>query len=248
VALVRHETSVGLLNPAAALGRICAARGVLLIVDAVSALGAEEVDVVADDIDVCLSSSNKCLHAVAGVSFLCVSPRFWQLTAGITPRSYYLDLRRYRRAIEELGQTPFTPAVSAFFALETALDELAEQGGVPARREQYRRHNLRIRRVLTSLGFQPYTNTGRESVTITTVKVPAGLTVDRLYDGLRERGFVIYKGKGPLAADHVQIANMGELSDATIDSFLAALTAIVEEANRTEAGAEVPVRPRLRSV
>jgi 2-aminoethylphosphonate-pyruvate transaminase len=255
VALVRHETSVGLLNPAAAVGRLCAARGVLLIVDAVSALGAEEVDVVADDIDVCLSSSNKCLHAVAGVSFLCVSPRFWQLTAGIAPRSYYLDLRRYKRAIDELGQTPFTPAVSAFFALETALDELAEQGGVPARREQYRRHNLRIRRVLTSLGFQPFTNTGRESVTITTVKVPANIAVTTLYDRLRERGFVIYKGKGPLAADHVQIANMGELTDATIDAFLAALTGIVEEANRaanrqgqgdgTEAAAP---RPRLRSV
>ena len=247
VAMIRHETSVGLLNPVAAIGRLCQERGVLLIVDAVSALGAEEVDVVADGIDVCLSSSNKCLHAVAGVSFLCVSPRFWALTEGLLPRSYYLDLRRYRRAIEELGQTPFTPAVSAFFALETALDELAEEGGVAARREQYRRRNLRIRRVLTSLGFQPFTNTGRESVTITTVKVPTGLGVGELYDKLKERGFVIYKAKGPLAADHVQIANMGELPDSTIDAFLAELAAVVESTRKLEE-VEPPARGRLRSV
>ena len=47
--------------------------------------------------------------------------------------------KRHRRYLEELRQTPFTPAVSSFFALETALDELAESGGVPARRDVYRK-------------------------------------------------------------------------------------------------------------
>jgi 2-aminoethylphosphonate-pyruvate transaminase len=250
VALIRHETSVGLLNPVAAIGRICRALDRLLVVDAVSALGAEEVDVVADGIDVCFSSSNKCLHSVAGVSFICVSPRLWARTAGSQPRAYYLDLGRYRRAMEELGQTPFTPAVSAFFALETALDELAEQGGVAGRREQYRQRNLRIRRVLTSLGFVSFTNTGRESIAISTVRVPAGVTAQDLYDRLKQRGFVIYKAKGPLGADHVQIANMGELPEATLDAFLAALTEVVAQL-KAGAGHEADgagARTRLRSV
>jgi 2-aminoethylphosphonate-pyruvate transaminase len=232
VAMIRHETSVGLLNPVAAVGRLCRARGLVLVVDAVSALGAEELDVEGDGIDLCFSSSNKCLHAVAGVSFICVAPRVWPLIAGTRPRSYYLDLGRYRRAKLELGQTPFTPAVSAFFALETALDELAETGGVAARRAEYQRRNFRIRRVLTSLGFQSFTNTGRESVTICTMKVPAGIDVATLYDGMKARGFVIYKAKGPLAADHIQIANMGSLTDAAIDGLLAAMTELVEEAAR----------------
>jgi 2-aminoethylphosphonate-pyruvate transaminase len=220
---------VGLLNPVAAVGRLCRQHDVLLIVDAVSALGAEEVDVVADGIDICFSSSNKCLHAMAGVALLCVSPRVWPRIEGGRPRAYYLDLSRYRRAIQQLGQTPFTPAVSAFFALETALDELSETGGVPARRELYRRRNLRIRRVLTSLGFQSFTNTGRESHTISTVKVPPGVTVQALYDRLKQRGFVIYKAKGLLQEEHVQVANMGELTDGTIDAFLQAITDIVED-------------------
>ena len=128
-----------------------------------SALGAEDVDVVRDGIDICFSSANKCLHSVSGVSFLCVAPEVWPRISGIKPRVYYLDLIRHRQYLQELRQTPFTPAVSSFFALETALDELAEQGGVPARRELYRRRNVRIRRLFTDLGFESFSNTGRES-------------------------------------------------------------------------------------
>ena len=130
VAMIHHETSVGLLNPVGEVGRLCRARGVTLVVDAVSALGGEDVDVVRDGVDICFSSANKCLHSVSGVSFLCVAPEVWPRIAGITPRVYYLDLLRHRQYLTELRQTPFTPAVSSFFALETALDELYEQGGV----------------------------------------------------------------------------------------------------------------------
>ncbi len=245
VAMIHHETSVGIVNPVGAIGRLCRARGVTSVVDAVSSLGAEDLDVTRDQIDVCFSSANKCLHSVAGVSFLCVAAEVWPRLAAVPPRVYYLDLARYRRIMAESDQTPFTPAVSAFFALETAIDELAEQGGVPARREVYRRRNLLVRRVLTDLGFQSFTNTGRESHAIVTMRVPASVTVDHLYDRLKDRGYIIYRCKGKLADDHIQIANMGEIPDATIDAFLGALSEIVEAAREAKAAAD---RGRLRSV
>jgi len=229
-AMIHHETSVGLLNPVSAVGRVCRDRGVMLIVDAVSTLGAEDLDVVRDDVDICYSSANKCLHSVSGVSFLCVAPGVWPRIADIPPRVYYLDLLRYRRYLAELEQTPFTPAVSAFFALETAVDELMEQGGPHARREAYRWRSLRIRSVLAGLGFQSLTNTGRESPTISTLRLPDFLDVDQLYDALKARGFIIYKCKGDLAARHVQVANMGELPDATLDAFLATVADITQAA------------------
>ena len=232
VAMIHHETSVGILNPVGAIGAICRDRGVVLIADAVSALGAEDVDVVRDNVGICLSSANKCLHSVSGVSFLCVAPEVWPRVAAVPPRVYYLDMKRYRRVQREIWQTPFTPAVSAFFALEAALDELDEQGGVPARRDVYRKRNLRIRRVFTDLGFTSFTNTGRESQTISTLRLPDFLAVDTLYQRVRDRGFIIYKCKADLADRHMQIANMGELSDATIDSFLTVVTAVVEAARR----------------
>jgi 2-aminoethylphosphonate-pyruvate transaminase len=234
VVMIQHETSVGLLNPVGEIGRLCRARDITLIVDAVSALGAEDVDVVRDHVDICYSSANKCLHSVSGVSFLCVAPHVWARIADVAPRVYYLDMLRTRRYLQDLRQTPFTPAVSSFFALETALDELAEQGGVPARRELYRKRNLRIRRVLADLGFESYTNTGRESHTISTMRLPDGLTVEGLYASMKERGFIIYRCKGDLAERHVQVANMGELSDATIDAFLAAITEVARAARATE--------------
>jgi 2-aminoethylphosphonate-pyruvate transaminase len=245
VAMIHHETSIGVVNPVGAVGRICRARSVTLVVDAVSSLGAEDVDVVRDNIDVCFSSANKCLHSVSGVSFVCVAPGVWPRIADIPPRVYYLDLKRYRRYLTEVAQTPFTPAVSSFFALEKALDELFEQGGVQARRETYRRRNLLIRRVLTDLGFQSFTNTGRESHTIMTARVPSFVQIDALYARMKDRGFIIYRCKGELGAHHIQIANMGELPDATIDAFLGAMA---EEVALARAAAPAKDRERLRSL
>jgi 2-aminoethylphosphonate-pyruvate transaminase len=242
--MIQHETSVGLLNPVGEIGRLCHRRGVTLVVDSVSALGAEEVDVVRDHVDICYSSANKCLHSVSGVSFLCVAPHVWERIADIDPRVYYLDMKRARRYLQELRQTPFTPAVSSFFALETALDELAEQGGVQARRELYRKRALRIRRVLADLGYESFTNTGRESHTISTLRLPDGLAVEALYAGMKERGFIVYRCKGELASRYIQVANMGELSDATIDAFLAAIT----EVTRAARAAERASRAALKSV
>jgi 2-aminoethylphosphonate-pyruvate transaminase len=232
------------MNPVGEVGRLCRARGVTLIVDAVSALGGEDVDVVRDGVDICYSSANKCLHSVSGVSFLCVAPEVWGRIAGLAPRVYYLDLIRHRRYLAELRQTPFTPAVSSFYALETALDELQEQGGVAARRELYRKRSLRIRRVFADLGFESFTNTGRESHTISTLRLPEGLSVEGLYDGMKGRGFIVYRAKGDLSERYIQIANMGELSDATIDAFLTAATEVVDGARR----APVVARPALKSV
>jgi aspartate aminotransferase-like enzyme len=181
---------------------------------------------------------------VSGVSFLCVAPEVWPRIAGIKPRVYYLDLVRHRQYLEQLRQTPFTPAVSSFFALETALDELYEQGGVPARRELYRKRNARIRRLFTDLGFESFSNTGRESHTISMLRLPDGLEVDALYDGMKARGFIIYKAKGDLADRYMQISNMGELPDATIDAFLGAVSEVVAEQRKTATLA----RPALKSV
>jgi aspartate aminotransferase-like enzyme len=99
--------------------------------------------------------------------------------------------------------------------------------------------------VFTDLGFESFSNTGRESHTISMLRLPDGLTVDPLYDGLKTRGFIIYRAKGELAERHIQVSNMGELSDATIDAFLAAVTDVVRGARTVPASA---ARPALKSV
>jgi 2-aminoethylphosphonate-pyruvate transaminase len=222
VAMIHHETSVGLLNPIGAVGALCKQHDALLIVDAVSSLGAEDIDVVRDNIDICYGSANKCLHAVSGASFMCIAPRVWDRIAGLKPRSYYLDLRRYRRYMDELAQTPFTPAVSVYFALDAACSEFLADGHA-ARFEMYRLRNCELRVGLAALGMPAFTQTGFESNSIVTCKLPDGVAFEALYDAVKARGIIVYGCKGILADRYMQIANMGFLGDDSISQFLTVL-------------------------
>ncbi|MBP6836432.1 MAG: aminotransferase class V-fold PLP-dependent enzyme [Kofleriaceae bacterium] len=239
VAMIHHETSVGLLNPVGAIGALCQQHDALLVVDAVSSLGAEDLDVVRDNIDICYGSANKCLHAVSGASFVCVSPRVWPRIEALRPKAYYLDLRRYRRYMDELAQTPFTPAVSVYFALDAACSEYLADGHA-VRIERYRQLNARVRDGLAALGMPSFTGTGDESHSITTCRLPSGIDFDDLYDAVKERGIIIYGCKGVLAGQYMQIANMGDLDEAQIDLFL---TVLAEEVARLRSGRPVTVAP-----
>ncbi|CAN5914138.1 hypothetical protein BH11MYX3_BH11MYX3_12840 [soil metagenome] len=236
VAMIHHETSVGLLNPVREIGALCQQHDALLIVDAVSSLGAEDLDVVRDNIDICYGSANKCLHAVSGASFMCVAPRVWDRIAGLKPRSFYLDLRRYRRYMDELAQTPFTPAVSVYFALDAACSEFLADGHA-ARFAMYARRNGELRVGLAALGMPAFTHSGAESHSIVTCKLPEGVTFDALYDAVKARGIIVYGCKGILADRYMQIANMGDLGDDSIELFL---TVLAEEIARLRAPAAPP--------
>jgi 2-aminoethylphosphonate-pyruvate transaminase len=234
VAMPHHETSVGLLNPVREIGALCREHDALLIVDAVSSLGAEDLDVVRDNIDICFSSANKCLHAISGAGFLCVAPRAWQKIEHVKPRSYYLDLKRYRRYADELAHTPFTPAVSTYFALEAACDEFLADGH-SARWAMYRGRNRKLRDGLANLGMAPFTRTGRESHSVVTACVPEGIEFRDLYAGLKQRGYIVYGCKEVLADRFFQVANMGELSPEDIDAFLGATAEVIAELRRPAA-------------
>jgi 2-aminoethylphosphonate-pyruvate transaminase len=243
VAMVHHETSVGLLNPVREVGALCRKFDALLIVDAVSSLGAEDLDVVRDNIDICYSSANKCLHAISGAGFVCVAPRVWPKIETIRPRSYYLDLRRYRRYMDELAQTPFTPAVSAYFALDAACGEFLADGH-GRRFAMYRARNQRLRAGLAELGMAPFTRTGRESHALVTCCVPDGLSFAELYDGLKARGYIVYPCKDVLADRFLQVANMGELGEDEIDAFLAAAREVIATARGRRSSDAVALHQR----
>ncbi|HSB55294.1 MAG TPA: hypothetical protein VLD58_13110, partial [Gemmatimonadales bacterium] len=175
-----------------------------------------------------IGSSNKCLHGVAGAAFVIARPEIWSETEHVRPRSMYLDLRRYRAAQKENGQTPFTPSVPAVVALETALHELEDQGGVAARRANYHALNGRLRAGLIGLGLKLRFDGSSGAASLTVAQLPPGISFDSLYQDLRVRGFLVYRGKGPLSHDCFLIANMGDISLETIDRFLETLADIAE--------------------
>jgi len=227
--MCHHETSVGILNPIKEIGAMCRKHDILFFVDAVSSLGGEDLDMRRDKIDVVISSANKCMHAISGVSFVCINKRVWPKIEKIPPRVYYLDLKRYHRISQAISQTPFTPAVSNFFALDAALDELLKEG-VAERMAHYRSINSRIRQELRRMGLERFTDTGHESHTITTVRIPDYVSFSELYEELKERGYIVYACKDHLADRYFQIANMGALSDKMIQGFLDTLAHVLRQA------------------
>jgi 2-aminoethylphosphonate-pyruvate transaminase len=220
VAMVHHETSVGRLNPVNEVGRLLAPRHVRYFVDVVSSLGAEEFDMGRSRASVAIGSANKCLHGVAGAAFVITRREIWDETAHVRPRSMFLDLRRYRAALKENGQTPFTPPVPAIAALEAALHELEDRGGVAARRLHYQALNARLRAGLIGLGLRIRNDGPSSSTSLTVAQLPPGFTFDDFYHDLRSRGFLVYRGKGPVSHDSFLVANMGDVNLATIDRFL----------------------------
>ena len=233
VAMIHHETSMGVLNPVAEVSQIAHRHGAKLIVDAVSSLAGEDIEVDRDEIDVCVSSANKCLHALSGLASVCVHKGMWEAIENDKPRSFYLDLRRYFSFMKEKRQTPFTPSVNTLMSMNAALDELLEIG-VEARQRHYRQLNSHLREGLENLGLNLLVDPDRSSHSLTIVEVPEGLTYVDIYQGVKERGFIVYECKGMLSGRYFQVANMGALESNHIDEFLAALAEVLANARKNE--------------
>jgi 2-aminoethylphosphonate-pyruvate transaminase len=186
-----------------------------------------------DGIDVCVSSANKCLHALSGLASICVHRDMWKTIDSSLPRSYYLDLRRYWEFMKTKRQTPFTPSVNTLMSLNAALDELLEIG-LSARRNHYRKLNAHLREGLEAIGLELLVDPLRSSHSLTIVKVPEGLSYNDIYQGVKARGFIVYECKGHLAGRYFQVANMGALETVHIDEFVAALADVLANARRDE--------------
>lgn len=221
VALVHHETTTGLLNDVAAAGRIARAHGKAFILDAVSSLAGEALDLAAANVDFAASTANKCIQGLPGMSFVLARRDALEHRAAEPPRSLYFDLVNTWRK-QERRDTPFTPPVQVGMALLEALRELAAET-VPARIARYAGYAAELRAGLEAMGLSLLLPPELRSNTITTVKLPPRTTYDRIHDHLKREGFVIYAGQGALRETHFRVANMGALPPGTMRRFLEAL-------------------------
>src|SRR5436190_18420895 len=224
IAVVHHDTSVGCLNPVAAVGTIAASHGARLFVDVVSSIGAEEFDASGAHASVVIGAANKCLESVAGAAFVLVKRDAWR--PSVQPRTVYLDLRRYRSASPDQAAIPFTPAVPDVVALRAALVELEEEGGPAARRARYLARQSQIRRGLARMHVTPYFEGASCSLTI--AALPDRMTSQQIYEGLRAGGFVVYEAKGELRERCFLIANMGHLDVETVERFLQTVEDVIQ--------------------
>ncbi len=216
---VHHETTTGLLNHLGEFGAVCRARGVVSILDAMSSFAGVEMTLRETPVDFILSSANKCLQGMAGVSFVIGSSALIAASAGVG-RSYSLNLARHERSLAT-GQFPFTPPVQVVYALARALEEtLAET--VPVRAARYRACYEVMLAGMERLEFKALLPQALHSGLLTAFHTPAraGFTFERLHDFLYARDITLYPGKLP-GTDTFRVANIGALTPADLAAFVA---------------------------
>ena len=225
VALVHHETTTGLLNLVTEVGAITRRAGRLLLLDAVSSLAAEDLDLIRDGVDLCACTANKCVQGLPGVSFVLVRTDAMAAMQHYPRRSLYLHLPLHWEA-QEKRSIPFTPSVQTWYALDAALDELLEETVTKRVKRHYTAAQL-LRDGFARLGLKALLPAAHQSNTLTSLLLPEGMTYPRIHDGLKERGFVIYEGQGRLQTGIFRVANMGHLTLDDFRRFLAALEEVL---------------------
>jgi 2-aminoethylphosphonate-pyruvate transaminase len=225
VCLVHHETTTGLLNPVTAIGEIVAQYQRVLLVDSISGLGGEGIDLVGAGVGLCVGTANKCIQGLPGVAFVLVKHSEMQRMQDLPPRTLYFHLPMLY-AHQQGQSTPFTPAIQIMYAFDQALQELLEEG-VPRRIVRYRTAAQYLRHGFESLGLKCLLPPELRSNTITSLDLPAGFNYAALHDALKARGYVIYAGQGDLASRAFRVANMGHHTLEEFQGFLAAMAAVL---------------------
>ena len=217
VGMIHSETTSGILNDIAAVGKVVKEAGKTFIVDGMSSFGGVEIDVKQIGIDFIISSANKCVQGVPGFSYIICRKDALMKCKG-NCRSLSLDLYDQWLTMQKDGKWRFTSPTHVVLAFAQALKELKEEGGIPAREKRYRENNKRLIERMKEMGIDTYIDSEHQGPIITTFFWPekGDFTFQEMYQYIKDRGYAIYPGK-VTDADTFRIGNIGEIYLEDID-------------------------------
>ncbi|MFP4472419.1 MAG: pyridoxal-phosphate-dependent aminotransferase family protein [Candidatus Omnitrophota bacterium] len=206
------ETSTGVTPDIKAIGEVVAATDAVLVVDAVSGLGVEDLQTDNWKVDVVASGSHKGFMLPPGVGFVSMSGKAKALMARSSAPKFYFDLRKYESVFAK-PDTPFTPAIGIIMALTESLKIFQEQG-LQKLFAHYARLAQGVRAGIKALGLNIFTAEGSRSNVLTAVCIPDGIDGSEVVKRMRdEHGVTIAGGQGELKGRVVRIAHMGSLDE-----------------------------------
>ena len=219
VAMVHHETSSGMLNSLEKVGALSKANGAMFIVDCVSSAGAEIIDMEKCHIAFSSSSSSKAIGSYPGLSFVIGAKKEFEKLKFLPVKSIYLNLYKFYHFIKTVSQTPNTPAIPLFFALEQALINILSRGVSNRHADIKHKANL-LRQGMLNSGLEFLIAQKDMCSVLTTVHIPSHIDIDIFLHKLREKSIIVYEGKGSYKGKVFQVGNIGELSFTDINFFL----------------------------
>lgn len=205
-----NESSTGVYHPIKELAQLTAKTPAILVVDAISALGAMPLPMDEWGIDIMVSACHKALGLPPGIAFLAASEKAWKLNESADLPRFYFDAKR-ERDNQRKNQTAWTPAISLTEGLDEALAMFKEEG----LEQCYERHGRLARAAragMQALGLKLYSKS--PSNAMTTVEAPEGVDSEKLCKHLFAKyGIKLVGGQDAAKGKIFRIAHLGYFDD-----------------------------------
>jgi 2-aminoethylphosphonate-pyruvate transaminase len=237
VAIVYGGTSTCTLNPVPEVAELCRRHGKKLLVDGVSSLFIEPMDLDRWNVAAVMGSCNKGLHSHPNLTMALVRADLMAEMEHIAPRAPNLELYKTWRA-QRVGSHPYTIDPMSLCQVRAALEHLAREGGVAGRHAIYQKRCDVLRPGYERLGLQI---ARWENMPLQSIGTALGIPKTTTYDAMAERlasdeveghVFEIYAAQGKLSSSLFRIFHMGEYPLEVYEIFLRALARVLEEGQR----------------
>jgi aspartate aminotransferase-like enzyme len=228
VIITHSETSTGVLNDLETINKHVKNHGeALIIVDAVTSLGATNVPIDAWGLDVVGSGSQKGYMIPPGMGFVAVSPKAWKAYETAKIPRFYLDLKKYKKSTDE-NSSPFTPPVNLMFGLQASL-QMMKAEGLESIFARHQRLTKATRAAVKALGMPLFASEEATSHAITAV-APLGIDAEKIRSTIKKRyDIALAGGQDHLKGKVFRIGHLGFVCDRDILAAIAALEATLVE-------------------
>lgn len=202
------ETSSGLLNPIEEIGALCKKHHIYFFVDCVSSVASDEVDMTKQNISILTGVSGKAIGGVPGASFIVMSEALFEKTIENDISAFYLNIATYYKFSKDKHQTPNTPNITNFIALDVALEECINNN----KSQRYLECSNYLRDQFEEMQIEFVIDRALMSNTVTTIKLPKTVNAEEVYNKLYTTGYTTYLTRGVFSEMNcIQICVMGEI-------------------------------------
>jgi aspartate aminotransferase-like enzyme len=224
------ETSTGTLFPIKEYGEILKnKKDTLLVVDAISGLGACDIEVDKWGVDVCVASSQKALMLPPGLAFASVSEKAWEMIEKSDLPKYYFNFKKAKKSLLDKKETPYTPGISLIIALDHAL-ELMNKEGIESILKRHAKLGEATREAVKAIELELFSKHPANAVTA--VKVPKGIEGKALTDTMFYKyGVKVAGGQAHLKGKIFRIAHLGYMGEFDVITAISALEITLKELN-----------------
>ncbi|NSW92671.1 MAG: alanine--glyoxylate aminotransferase family protein [Firmicutes bacterium] len=227
ITITHNETSTGVMNPVEELADVWKKYpDVVVCMDTVSSMGGTKIEVDKLGIDICITSTQKCLGLPPGMAICSFSPKAVEASKKVKFRGTYLDLLDLYEYIQKKDyQYPSTPSISHMFALDYQLDKILAEG----LENRFARHleMAKYTREWAKKYFELFPEEKYASNTLTTIRNTRNINVGELNKKLGERGYMISNGYGQLKDITFRIAHMAETTLDEVKELLSLIENII---------------------